>query len=260
MSKSTKQGESVKRNVRHFKHMANASDTKTLKVLANKWKNDGRASWWVLIETLSAANDLYLDLSSEYERAFLSEKCMVEELVLIEILNTLAEMGSINKHLWLVHQVVWSDNLLDWVKGTWSTRSPNNLPPSRPFFDDCPECEEPEIETPTQGKQASEEAIELCKFFYETISKYPWSQVDCNSYEKDGREKLHSHNAMQYIMDHHKQTPEQIKKVILFSARADGWWAQNSPISRVVSLKYKYDKLFKQANKTQIQTPTTRAF
>jgi hypothetical protein len=104
--------------VDYFPHFVNHG--KKMFYLRSKFKNDGYAVWFILLEQLGKTNHHFLDLSDKIQLMFLSSECMVSEFTLTEIINLLVDFEEFDKALWDDEKILFSqkfnDNILDAYK------------------------------------------------------------------------------------------------------------------------------------------------
>jgi hypothetical protein len=117
--------------VDYFPHFANASAGDTLTVLQARYKNDGYAFWFKLLERLCASDGHYLDLRCDSKWNIFSAKMGVSIQTTIEIMNLLVEMGSIDKELWEL-RIVWCRNLVKNLADVYRNRK--REPPQKPVI------------------------------------------------------------------------------------------------------------------------------
>ncbi len=64
-----------RKTVDYFPHYI--SDGKKMFYIQQKYRNDGYATWFKVLESLALTDNHYLDLNTEMDLMFLSAKCMV---------------------------------------------------------------------------------------------------------------------------------------------------------------------------------------
>lgn len=106
--------------VDYFPH--DTSHGKTMFILESRWKNDGYAVWFKLLERLGSSDGHYLDCRFASERIYLSAQLGVEEKTFIEIMDTLAEVEAIDRNLWWQHKVIFCQKFIDRVEDVYSRR------------------------------------------------------------------------------------------------------------------------------------------
>lgn len=85
---------------------------KTLSVLEGRWGNNGYAFFFKLLEVLCCSDGLYLELN-DINKNYLLSITHIDETTLINIINSLVEMGKIDRELWENQRVIWYENLVD---------------------------------------------------------------------------------------------------------------------------------------------------
>lgn len=113
---------SIKLNVDYFPHYI--SRGKKMRSVVKRYGNDGRATWWTLLEELALADHHYLDLRSEMDFSLIADECDVDEDRLVEIIDHLVKFNVFDKELWS-HRIVRSQELIDSVEDVWSRRQIN---------------------------------------------------------------------------------------------------------------------------------------
>lgn len=93
--------------------------------LRSKFKNDGYAVWFMLLEELGKAEFHYLDLSDEVQLMYLSSQFMVSEETLTNIINVLVQFGEFDKELWTENSILFNQKFTDNISDAYKKR--NNL-------------------------------------------------------------------------------------------------------------------------------------
>ena len=91
--------------------------------LRNKYKNDGYAVWFLLLEELGKADYHFLDLSDKKTLMYLSASFMVEEAVLNDIIEILVEFEKFDKELWSNHSIILSVEFLESIQDAYKKRN-----------------------------------------------------------------------------------------------------------------------------------------
>ncbi len=110
----------TKNTVDYFPHII--QNGKTIFILESKYGNDGYAFWFKLLELLGASNNHYYDYNNPPDWQFLLAKTKVCEEIALNILETLAELGAVDKQL-LKKKVIWSDNFIENVADVYKRRT-----------------------------------------------------------------------------------------------------------------------------------------
>jgi len=105
----------------YFPHDAKASVGDTLTVLQSRYKNDGYAFWFKLLEKLASSDGHYLDLRNPQRWQTFIAKMGVDEITTVEILNLLVEMEAIDGELWQ-SKLVWCQNLVNNLADVYKNR------------------------------------------------------------------------------------------------------------------------------------------
>ena len=135
-------GRPRKQTVDYFPHFV-STDSRTRFILEQSWGNDGYAFWFKLLELLCRSEGHYYDLSEAANGKYLEALMKVDGETSMAILNTLADLGSIDRDLWEERKVVWCQSLVDNLQDVYSKRTVSA--PVRPFTEGQPE-EAPEQE------------------------------------------------------------------------------------------------------------------
>lgn len=118
-----------KKTVDYFSH--DCIPKKTLFIIEQKYKNDGYAFWYKLLELLGVSSGHYFDLNVKGNMEFLTAKTHLESDTCIEILNLLTDLGAIDNGLWK-NKVVWCQNFVDRLDTVYSKREGGK--PEKPNF------------------------------------------------------------------------------------------------------------------------------
>ncbi len=132
-------GRPRKQTVDYFPHFV-STDSKTKFILEQSWGNDGYAFWFKLLELLGRSEGHYYDCSTTANGKYLLALMKMDESTIYEILDTLADLGNIDKELWEERKVVWCQSLVDNLQDVYSKRTVSA--PKRPFTE-TPEAEQP---------------------------------------------------------------------------------------------------------------------
>jgi hypothetical protein len=92
--------------------------------LRTKFKNDGYAIWFMLLEQLGKADFHFLDLADEVQLMFLSSEFMIPENIIIEVINILAKFDEFDQDLWK-EKIVFSQKFVDSIKDAYERRNNN---------------------------------------------------------------------------------------------------------------------------------------
>tara|TARA_R110000772_G_scaffold35637_5_gene85826 strand:+ start:4501 stop:5412 length:912 start_codon:yes stop_codon:yes gene_type:complete len=109
-----------KNNVDYFPH--GVKHGKKMSYIEKKYKNDGYATWFKILEELGDADNHYLNLSDEIELMFLSNRCNVSEEVLLNIVSDLSRLGEFDKELW-EHKIIWGTRFIKTIKDAYIKRT-----------------------------------------------------------------------------------------------------------------------------------------
>ena len=119
-----------KQTVDYFPHYC--THKKTMFIIEQKYGNDGYAFWFKILELLGSTEGHFLELKNGIDWEFLMAKTKLDREKCIEILNLLANLGTIDKELWNENNVVWSDNFIENIRDAYRNRVVEI--PSKPSF------------------------------------------------------------------------------------------------------------------------------
>lgn len=111
-----------KNTIDYFPHYIEAG--KAMFILESKYKNDGYATWFKILERLGKSENHFIDLSDVKERMYLASKCHINNERLKEIINDLTELGKFDKYLWKKN-IIWSQDLVDSIADVYKRRNVN---------------------------------------------------------------------------------------------------------------------------------------
>lgn len=194
-------GRNNKQTADYFPHYIGSSRTKF--ILERRWKNDGYAFWFKLLELLCAADGQYYDCWERLNWDYLVSFTGVSSEMAEEILGTLAAINKIDRELWEKCRVVWVESLIANLKSLYDKRAakperpPITLFPGRKWDksditgSEIPKIEEKEPETPktgeekTKGRTRKPSALSATQLalFEQFYSVYP-KKVDRGTAEK----------------------------------------------------------------------------
>lgn len=118
-----------KKTVDYFSH--DCIPKKTLFIIEKKYKNDGYAFWFKLLELLGSSYGHYFDLNDKGNMEFLIAKTHLPAETCMDILNLLKDLEAIDEDLWK-NKIVWCQNFVDRLSFLYSKRE-GGLP-DRPVF------------------------------------------------------------------------------------------------------------------------------
>lgn len=148
-------GRPRKQTVDFFPHFV-STDSRTKFILEESWGNNGYAFWFKLLELLGRSEGHYYDCSTTANKKYLTALMKIDESTINEILETLADLGNIDKELWEERKVIWCQSLLDNLQDVYSKRTVSA--PTRPFTEEQP-GETPEADKePTSPVEEKPEA------------------------------------------------------------------------------------------------------
>lgn len=123
----------IKTSVDYFPHDARASDSDTLTIIEGQFGIEGYAFWFKLLERVSCADNLVIDVRNPVKWELLMAKIKTTPEQGTAIINKLAELDAIDKELWDNNRVIWCQKLVDRVADAYRNRK--HLIPSKPVID-----------------------------------------------------------------------------------------------------------------------------
>lgn len=151
-------GRPRRQTVDYFPHFV-STDSKTKFILEESWGNNGYAFWFKLLELLGRSEGHYYDCSAISNKKYLVALMKIEQDTIDEILETLADLGNIDKELWEERKVIWCQSLVDNLQDVYSKRTVSA--PKRPFTEQTEEEQEekpPEDKPKKRGRPKKSEA------------------------------------------------------------------------------------------------------
>ena len=139
-------GRPRKQTVDYFPHFV-SNDSKTKFILEQNWGNNGYAFWFKLLELLGRSEGHYYDCTAAGNRTYLTAFMKLDQTTIDAILETLTDLGNIDKELWEERKVIWCQSLVDNLQDVYSKRTVSA--PRRPFTEPP---EEPDPPAPAQEK------------------------------------------------------------------------------------------------------------
>lgn len=111
----------IKQTVDYFSHDTDAHNRRTLKILRFKYKNEGYALWFLLLEILGTSEGLVFDTRNPSDWQFLVAEMQMSEDLCRTVLDTCAEIDAIDRELWK-SGVVWSQNFVNRLADVYKKR------------------------------------------------------------------------------------------------------------------------------------------
>lgn len=109
-----------KNNVEYFPHTV--THGKKMSYIEKKYKNDGYATWFKILEELGNTDNHYLNLSDDVQIMFLSDKCLISEGLLIDIINDLVRLKEFDAELWNDNKIIYCEKFTDSIEDAYSKR------------------------------------------------------------------------------------------------------------------------------------------
>ena len=119
----------IKNTVDYFPHFIH--NGKTRFILESKFGNNGYAFWFKLLEILGETNNHVFDYNNPADWEFLLAKTKVTEQQATDILQTLANVGALDKEL-LEKKLIWCENFVKNVSDVYKRRKQDI--PSKPII------------------------------------------------------------------------------------------------------------------------------
>lgn len=110
-----------KNKVDYFPHPV--THGKKMSYMEKKYGNDGYAVWFKILEELGNTDYHYLNLSDEVQIMFLSDRCMVSEETLLNIILDLVKLREFDKILWDESRILFSEKFIGSIQDAYIKRS-----------------------------------------------------------------------------------------------------------------------------------------
>lgn len=108
--------------VDYFPHKIGSG--KKISYIRKKYKNDGYAVWFTLLEILAKTELHYLNFNNEEDLMFASSECFVTEQVLISIINDLVKLKVFDEELWQT-KIIWCPEFIESIQDAYERRNNN---------------------------------------------------------------------------------------------------------------------------------------
>jgi hypothetical protein len=96
---------------------------KRMMILQNKFKNDGYAVFFKILERLSTTKYHFIDLNNEDEYLYLEAECNVrEEYNLMDIIKECARIKFFDQNMFNKYNLIWSDDFFQGAKDAYKRR------------------------------------------------------------------------------------------------------------------------------------------
>lgn len=109
----------IKKNAEYFPHYLPG---KAMKYIRKKYGNDGYATWFILLEQLTDADDHHI-ACDEFYMTLLADECGVSVGVLESIIEDLCKIGRFTAELWYQKRVLFCEELRDSIEDAYRKRS-----------------------------------------------------------------------------------------------------------------------------------------
>lgn len=118
-----------KNTVDYFPHPVNNGSR--MFVMEQKYGDKGYCCYYKLLEMLGKTENHYLDFSISKDKIFFSASLNCSNEQALEMITTLAELGSIDKQLWVEKSIVWCDEFISSISHVYNNRRVEM--PKKPF-------------------------------------------------------------------------------------------------------------------------------
>lgn len=108
--------------VDYYPHIV--GEGKKMYFIDKKYKNDGYATWFKILDKLAVTEYHYLNLNKEEEVMFLASKCNITEKLLVDIITDLVKLGKFDKNLW-EFKIIWDQSFVDSIQDAYKKRNNN---------------------------------------------------------------------------------------------------------------------------------------
>ena len=119
-----------KKTVDYFPHQCKHG--KTMRILKNRFGNDGCAFWWTLLEVLGSTEGHCYDCSDALNWEYFISESLIEPEKAEKIMELLSKLEAIDKELWEKRRIIWCQNFIDNLKELYRRR--NTDVPERPLL------------------------------------------------------------------------------------------------------------------------------
>ena len=94
-----------------------------MEIIESRYKNDGYAVWFKLLEALGAAEGHLLNFSDEiFLEHFSGVKCHISAPETLQIIDFFSRLGAIDRPLWEHDKVVWCQHFVDRLEKAYKKR------------------------------------------------------------------------------------------------------------------------------------------
>lgn len=249
-------GRPRKQTVDYFPHFV-STDSRTRFILEQNWGNDGYAFWFKLLELLCRSEGHYYDLSEVANGKYLEALMKVDGETANSILDTLADLGNIDRDLWEERKVVWCQNLVDNLQDVYSKRTVSA--PVRPFTEGQPEEATEQEPTPRkrgrppktpedgQSGQGSQRGVcdEVAALYNEICTSFP----RLRSLSEARRKAIKARLANGYTVDSFRELFQKAEASSFLKGRNDrnwqatfDWMIKDTNMAKVIDGNYDDNK------------------
>lgn len=201
-------GRPRKQTVDYFPHYV-STDSRTKFILEQNWGNDGYAFWFKLLELLGRSEGHYYDYSIKANVKYLIAISRTDEKTANEILETLVELGSIDKELWEKHRIIWCNKFVENLQDVYAKRMVSA--PNKPFTEITEDKQE---DREAETREAFEEEKQEDKNdITEQTGTTEENKIETKSEEEPEKAKEKEENKINYA-EFVRMTKEEYQKLI----------------------------------------------
>ncbi|MGD0660531.1 MAG: conserved phage C-terminal domain-containing protein [Syntrophorhabdales bacterium] len=114
-------GRPNKSTITYFPHDCKYGDT--IEIIQQMYGNDGYAGWYKILESLGNSEGLFLDTVAQGQWIKLVARMAVSPEKACQIIDTLADLGAIDRELWQTRKIIWSQNFVDRLADAYRRRT-----------------------------------------------------------------------------------------------------------------------------------------
>jgi len=115
-------GRKDKNIIDYFPHYCDSG--RTMFILESKYKSDGYAAWFKILELLGKCENHYIDCRNDEDFEYMQAKIQLINTSLTDILDLLSKLNAINQELW-DKKIIWSPNFIKNIEDVYKRRKNN---------------------------------------------------------------------------------------------------------------------------------------
>ncbi len=201
--------------VDYFPH--NFKDGKKMRYIEKKYKNDGYATWYKILEELGAADLHYLQISDQITFMDLSAKCNITEELLTSIIADLIKLEVFDALLY-AEGIIYSQKFVDSIEDAYKRRA--NKIVTRESL-----C----IHLLSKGIQLSDKCIHVADMLFEKNDIYPETILNYTKLDKTKLNKTKDIPTELEFLEYCKKIPDINYIGLEFSLKAKyKAWVENN--------------------------------